>query len=105
MRILLATESFYPAVDSTTTTLKATADRLLDQGHQVQIIAPGPGLASYRGCPVARGGQRLVASGHRPEPRRDAHRLRGACDLDAAVEANLANPAWLIEIVVVAAQR
>ncbi|WP_141012660.1 glycosyltransferase [Nocardioides sambongensis] len=54
MRISLVTETFYPAVDSTTTTLKATADHLLDQGHQVQIIAPGPGLASYRGCPVAR---------------------------------------------------
>lgn len=54
MRILLATESFYPAVDSTTTTLKATVDRLVDQGHAVRIVAPGPGLASYRGCDVVR---------------------------------------------------
>lgn len=54
LRITLVTETFYPAVDSTTTTLKATADGLLEQGHQVQIIAPGPGLASYRGCPVVR---------------------------------------------------
>lgn len=54
MKIVLATESFYPAVDSTTTTLKATADRLIDRGHTVRIIAPGPGLATYRGCDVVR---------------------------------------------------
>ncbi len=48
------TETFYPAVDSTTTTLKAIADRLVDRGHTVRIIAPGPGLASYRGCDVVR---------------------------------------------------
>jgi phosphatidylinositol alpha 1,6-mannosyltransferase len=54
MRIVLVTETFYPAVDGTTTTLKATADRLVDLGHTVRIIAPGPGLASYRGCDVVR---------------------------------------------------
>lgn len=48
------TETFYPAVDSTTTTLKATADRLVDLGHTVRIIAPGPGLNTYRGCDVVR---------------------------------------------------
>lgn len=54
MRILLATETFYPAVDGTTTTLKATVDRLVDLGHDVRIVAPGPGLGSYRGCVVVR---------------------------------------------------
>ena len=54
MKILLATETFYPAVDGTTTTLKATVDRLVDLGHEVRIVAPGPGLASYRGCTVVR---------------------------------------------------
>ncbi|KRC46521.1 MULTISPECIES: glycosyltransferase [unclassified Nocardioides] len=54
MKIVLATETFYPAVDSTTTTLKATVDRLVDLGHSVRIVAPGPGLASYRGCDVVR---------------------------------------------------
>lgn len=54
MRIVLATETFYPAVDSTTTTLKATVDRLVDLGHSVRIVAPGPGLGSYRGCDVVR---------------------------------------------------
>jgi phosphatidylinositol alpha 1,6-mannosyltransferase len=54
MRIALVTETFYPAVDSSTTTLKATADRLVDLGHTVRIIAPGPGLATYRSCDVVR---------------------------------------------------
>ncbi len=48
MRIALVTETFYPAVDGTTTTLKAVADRLVDLGHTVRIIAPGPGLATNR---------------------------------------------------------
>ncbi|MCW2765292.1 MAG: glycosyl transferase, group 1 [Nocardioides sp.] len=54
MRIALVTETFYPTVDGTTTTVKAVADRLIDTGHEVRIVAPGPGLASYRSCGVAR---------------------------------------------------
>lgn len=54
MRIALVTETFYPATDGTTTTLKAVADRLVDTGHQVMVVAPGPGIGSYRGCPVVR---------------------------------------------------
>ncbi len=54
MRIALVSESFYPAVDGTTTTVRAVADRLVDTGHQVLVITPGPGLATYRGCRVER---------------------------------------------------
>ncbi|MBZ5740211.1 glycosyltransferase [Nocardioides mangrovi] len=54
MRITLVTETFFPAVDGTTTTVKAVVDRLVDTGHQVDLIAPGPGLATYRGCRVSR---------------------------------------------------
>lgn len=54
MRIALVTETFYPAVDGTTTTLKAVADRLVDLGHTVRIVAPGPGLATYRTSRVVR---------------------------------------------------
>lgn len=58
MRIALVTESFYPTAShegtGTTTTLKAVADRLIDTGHTVRIVAPDPGLASYRGCDVVR---------------------------------------------------
>jgi len=54
MRIALVAESFYPAVDGATTTVKNLADRLIDRGHEVLIVAPGPGLASYRRSRVAR---------------------------------------------------
>ncbi len=54
MRIALVTETFFPAVDGTTTTLKAVADRLVDLGHTIRIIAPGPGLATYRTSDVVR---------------------------------------------------
>ena len=59
MRIALVTDAFYPAVDASTRTVKAVADRLVDTGHEVVVVAPGPGLASYRGCPVVRTGSRL----------------------------------------------
>ena len=54
MKIALATETFYPAVDGTTTTVKAVADRLIDTGHEVRILAPGRGLSTYRGSRVVR---------------------------------------------------
>jgi phosphatidylinositol alpha 1,6-mannosyltransferase len=53
-RVSLVTESYYPAVDAATTTVKNVADRLIDTGHEVQIVAPGPGLTSYRRSPIAR---------------------------------------------------
>lgn len=75
MRIALVTESFYPAVDGTTTTVKAVADRLIDTGHDVRIIAPGPGLGCYRRSTVVRlrpldkpGGQvRDALAAYRPD--------------------------------------
>ena len=54
MRIALVTETFYPAIDGTTTTLKAVADRLVDLGHTVRLVAPGPGLTTYRCSQVVR---------------------------------------------------
>lgn len=53
-RICVVTESFYPAVDGTTRTVKQVVDRLVDTGHEVAVVAPGPGLGSYRGASVAR---------------------------------------------------
>ncbi|MGB0099230.1 MAG: glycosyltransferase [Nocardioides sp.] len=54
MRIALVTESFFPAADGTTTTVKAVLDGLVDGGHQAVVVAPGPGLTSYRGCRISR---------------------------------------------------
>lgn len=75
MRVLLVAESFFPAVDGTTTTVKALVDRLVDTGHEVVVVAPAPGLGSYRGCRVVRvrtrerlGGQvRTVLGGTAPD--------------------------------------
>lgn len=47
MRITLVTESFG-------TTVKAVVDRLVDTGHEVQLVTPAPGPSSYRGCRVVR---------------------------------------------------
>ncbi len=54
MRIALVTETFFPAMDGTTTTVKAVADRLVETGHEVLVIAPGPGLTSYGASEVVR---------------------------------------------------
>jgi phosphatidylinositol alpha 1,6-mannosyltransferase len=54
MRIALVTDTFYPATDGATTTLKAIADRLIETGHEVRFIAPGPGLPSYNRSRVVR---------------------------------------------------
>ena len=60
MRIALVTETFFPSFSPrhgghrAETTVKAIADRLVDSGHEVTVVAPGPGLASYRRSPVAR---------------------------------------------------
>lgn len=48
------TETFLPVADSTTTTAKAVLDRLVDSGHAAQVVTTGPGLGSYRGCPIVR---------------------------------------------------
>ena len=54
LRVALVTDAFLPVRDERTTTVRQVADRLIDTGHQVRILAPGPGLTSYRGAPVTR---------------------------------------------------
>ncbi|GGU08383.1 glycosyltransferase [Nocardioides albus] len=54
MKMALVTESFFPTIDGVTTTVKAIADRLIESGHEVRFIAPGPGLPVYRNSRVVR---------------------------------------------------
>ena len=54
MRVAIVTESFYPQINGVTNSVRHTVDRLLETGHQALVIAPGPGLSSYRGVPVVR---------------------------------------------------
>ncbi|MBF4161759.1 glycosyltransferase [Nocardioides acrostichi] len=54
MRVQIVTESFYPAVDGSTTTVRNVADQLIDAGHEVALVAPAPGLGRYRASRVTR---------------------------------------------------
>jgi phosphatidylinositol alpha 1,6-mannosyltransferase len=54
MRIAIVTESFFPQVNGVTNTVRHTVDRLLETGHEALVIAPGPGLSSYRTSAVVR---------------------------------------------------
>lgn len=54
MRIAVVTESFYPATDGTTTTVRNLLDGLVDRGHTVRLLAPAPGLSSYRNVEIVR---------------------------------------------------
>jgi len=54
MRVAIVTESFLPHINGVTNTVRHTADRLLQTGHEVLIIAPGPGPDSHGGARVVR---------------------------------------------------
>ena len=54
MRIAIVTESFFPQVNGVTNTVRHVVDRLLQRGHEVLIVAPGPGLPVYRSVRVVR---------------------------------------------------
>ena len=90
MRILLVTETFFPASDATTTTVKALADRLIDRGHEVRFVAPAPGLRCYRGSAVVRisPGTLVHEYGNRSEM------LRRACVQAARDRVRIWNRRW-----------
>ncbi|MCW2848269.1 MAG: glycosyltransferase family 1 protein [Marmoricola sp.] len=54
MRVAIVTESFLPHVNGVTNTVRHTADRLLQRGHRVLIIAPGPGPTRHGQAQVVR---------------------------------------------------
>lgn len=54
MRVAIVTESFLPQVNGVTNTVRHVTDRLLAAGHQVLVVAPGPGPDRYREAPVVR---------------------------------------------------
>jgi len=54
MRVLIVTESFLPQINGVSNTVRHICDRLIARGHQVLVIAPGPGPDRYRQCPVVR---------------------------------------------------
>jgi phosphatidylinositol alpha 1,6-mannosyltransferase len=54
MRVAIVTESFLPQINGVTNTVRHTVDRLLETGHEPLVIAPAPGLGSYRNVDVVR---------------------------------------------------
>lgn len=54
MRVAIVTESFLPSVNGVVNSVRHVVDRLVGNGHEALIIAPGHGLGDYRGVPVVR---------------------------------------------------
>ncbi|HET6293062.1 MAG TPA: glycosyltransferase family 1 protein [Kribbella sp.] len=54
MRIVMVAESFLPQINGVANTVRHVADRLLARGHQLLIIAAGPGPDNYKGVRVLR---------------------------------------------------
>ena len=54
MRIAIFTEVFTPKIDGIVTRLTHTVSELAELGHEVCVIAPGPGPSTYNGIPVFR---------------------------------------------------
>lgn len=54
MRVAIVTESFLPHVNGVTNTVRHIADRLLQTGHEVLVVAPGPGPVSHGRAEVVR---------------------------------------------------
>jgi len=108
MRIVLATETLFAGASinngGVTTTVKAVADRMIDRGHDVSFVAPGPGLACYRKSrvwrvsPLAKTGRQVREALERSEPdlvvafdphrigRKTLHRARAAGVRTAVVQ-------------------
>jgi phosphatidylinositol alpha 1,6-mannosyltransferase len=54
VRIVIVAESFLPQINGVANTVRHVADRLLARGHDLVMVAAGPGPDSYRGIPVVR---------------------------------------------------
>lgn len=54
LRIAIVAETFLPAVNGVSNSVVQVATNMCDRGHDVLIIAPGPGDAAFHGCPVVR---------------------------------------------------
>lgn len=54
LRIAIVAETFLPAVNGVTNSVVQVATHMRDRGHDVLIIAPGPGDIEFNGSPVVR---------------------------------------------------
>jgi phosphatidylinositol alpha 1,6-mannosyltransferase len=54
LRVAIVTESFLPQVNGVSNTVRHVACQLTRLGHEVLVVAPGPGAAEFQGIPVVR---------------------------------------------------
>ena len=54
MRVAIVSESFLPQVNGVSNSVRHVVNHLLDTGHEVLVVAPGPGVRSYRSARVVR---------------------------------------------------
>lgn len=53
-RVAIVADSFTPARDDGTITVRQIVDQLIDTGHDVHVLTATPGVPTYRGVPVHR---------------------------------------------------
>ncbi len=54
LRIAIVAETFLPSVNGVTNSVVQVAKHMQARGHDVLIVAPGPGDTEFDGCPVVR---------------------------------------------------
>jgi phosphatidylinositol alpha 1,6-mannosyltransferase len=54
LRVAIVAETFLPATNGVTNSVIQVAAHLRARGHEVVIVAPGPGEPSFEGCPIVR---------------------------------------------------
>jgi phosphatidylinositol alpha 1,6-mannosyltransferase len=54
MRIAIVTESYFPQVNGVSNSVRHVVRRLGERGHEVLVVAPGPGPTCVEGVPVHR---------------------------------------------------
>ncbi|MEN3362071.1 MAG: phosphatidylinositol alpha 1,6-mannosyltransferase [Mycobacteriales bacterium] len=93
VRVAVVAETFHPVVNGVTNSVTRVLEHLRRAGHQVLVVAPEPGPATFRGVPVVR------VPSFRPPMYRSVHIGRPSVSLTSVLAGadlvHLASPALL----------